>query len=232
MSNFAPLEPHGPLQEVWDGVFWVRGSVRMGPGMRIPRNMIVVRDGTDLTLVNSVRLSEDGEAALEKLGTVEHIVRIGIHGMDDPYNLERFGATYWATEGLIDESGAAHQKLADVPISDGQLFSFRDTVKPEAALLIERDGGVLVTCDSVQNWMNQEGCSFLARGLTRAMGFMHPMNIGPPWRKLMTAKGGSLRGDFDRMLALPFEHAIGGHGDPAKGDAKAGLEATVSRVFD
>lgn len=39
------------------------------------------------------------------------------------------------------------------------------------------------------------------------------------------------RGDFERMAALPFDHALGGHGDPARGGAKAGLAATMARVF-
>ena len=234
MSDFPPPEPHEPIQEIWDGVFWVRGSVRMGPGLRIPRNMAVVRDGDDLTLVSSVRLSKEGEAELEKLGTVKHVVKIGIHGMDDAYCVQRFGATYWAPEGTFAEGGPKHETLregGDLPISDATLFSFHDTKKPEAAILLSREGGILLTCDSVQNWVGLDGCSLVARGVMRAMGFLHPMNIGPPWRKLMTKEGGSLLGDFDRLTALPFDHALGGHGDPAVGGARAGLQATMARVF-
>ena len=233
MSDFAPLEPHGPIEEIWDGVYRVRGSVRMGPGMRIPRNMVIVRDGQSLTLVSAVRLSDEAEAELKKLGDVKHVVRIGMHSMDDAYCVERFGATYWAPDGLVAD-GLAHETLdaGALPFSDARLFRFEDTVAPEAAVLVERDGGILVTCDSVQNWVSLDGCSMLARGVTRAMGFLHPMNIGPPWRKMMTKKGGSLKPDFERLAALPFEHAIGGHGDPAIGGAKAGLAATIARVFD
>lgn len=63
------------------------------------------------------------------------------------------------------------------------------------------------------------------------MGFKHPANIGPPWRKLMTPAGGSLKGDFERLLDQPFDHILGGHGKPMIGGAKAGLTATVRRVF-
>jgi hypothetical protein len=43
--------------------------------------------------------------------------------------------------------------------------------------------------------------------------------------------GGSLRKDFERLAELPFEHVMGGHGEPAKGGANALLRATITRVF-
>jgi hypothetical protein len=63
------------------------------------------------------------------------------------------------------------------------------------------------------------------------MGFMHPANIGPPWRRMMTRKGGSLKPDFERLLASPFEHLIGAHGQPLRGGAHQAFEATVHRIY-
>lgn len=83
VSDFPPVEPHGPIEEVWDGVYWVRGSVRMGPGLRIPRNMAIVKDAGDLTVVSSVRLGDEREAELKKIGRVKHVVRIGVHAVQD-----------------------------------------------------------------------------------------------------------------------------------------------------
>lgn len=233
MTDFAPVEPHGSIEEVWDGVYRVRGSVRMGPGLRIPRNMAIIRDGEELTVVSPVRLRPETEVDLEKLGEVKHVVKIGLHGMDDAYYLDRFGATYWALPGMVKEGGPKHEALADgaVPVSDATLFRFEDTTDPEAALLIARDGGILLTCDSVQHWVDTDGCSVPAKALTRVMGFLHPVNIGPPWRKRMTKPGGTLRKDFERLAELPFDHVMGGHGDPAKGGANAMLRATIARVF-
>ena len=45
--------PHGPIERVADDVFWVRGSIGLGPGLRITRNMAIVRSGDELTLVHS-----------------------------------------------------------------------------------------------------------------------------------------------------------------------------------
>jgi len=47
----------------------------------------------------------------------------------------------------------------------------------------------------------------------------------------MTPEGGTLRPDFERLVALPFEHLIGGHGGLCRGDARLRLRETITRVF-
>src|SRR5688572_6827527 len=90
MPDFLPAMPHGPITEVFPDVFVVEGGFQFAPGVRITRNMTVVRQGDELTIINSVRLTPDGEAELEKLGRVKHVVRIGaFHGADDPYYVDR-----------------------------------------------------------------------------------------------------------------------------------------------
>ena len=73
--------------------------------------------------------------------------------------------------------------------------------------------------------------ALLAKPVTHLMGFMKPANIGPPWKRLMTKPGGSLRPDFERLLELPFENLVGAHGQPLLGGANAALRRTVERVF-
>ena len=63
------------------------------------------------------------------------------------------------------------------------------------------------------------------------MGFKHPAQIGPPWRKMMTPEGGSLKPDFDRLVQLPFKHLIGAHGGLASDNANELLRATIARTF-
>jgi len=65
--------PHGEIDEIFPDVFLVRGTFRAGPGISFGRNMVVLREGDALTLANSVRLSPEGERALERLGTVRHL---------------------------------------------------------------------------------------------------------------------------------------------------------------
>ncbi len=98
--------------------------------------------------------------------------------------------------------------------------------------MVRRAGGILITCDAVQNWPDTRGCSAIAKVATRLMGFTkRPAQIGPPWRKGMTPPGESLREDFERLAALEFRHLIGGHGAPLRDTAKADFGRTVVATF-
>ena len=86
MSAFAEPLAHDGIDEIFPDVFLVRGTFRVGPGISFGRNMIVLREGDALTVVNSVRLDADTEKALDRLGTVRHLVKLGFfHTRDDPY---------------------------------------------------------------------------------------------------------------------------------------------------
>lgn len=237
MSEHPRALPHGEIQEIAAGVHWVQGTAVMGPGVRISRNMtIVVSDGT-LTLINAVRLDDAGEKRLTQLGHVKHVVKLGwFHGMDDPYYLERFGAAYWALpNGAREKDPKPTETLAPdhLPIPDAELFAFKDTVHPEGAILVKRAGAILITCDSAQNWPDTSGCSLPAKIVTHLMGFTkRPAQIGPPWRKGMTPKGGSLKADFLRMADLEFEMLIASHGGPLQSGARQALAATIAATFD
>src|SRR5258708_5402170 len=152
MTNHRPAEPHGPIREVFPDVFMVMGEFRIAPGISITRNMTVVRQGKELVLVNSVRLSPEGEAELDKLGTVSHLVRIGaFHDADDPYYLHRYRPTFWALPKTKHGGGISttHELgVKNSPFGKADVFVFEKGSLPEAAILLETDGGVLVTTDS------------------------------------------------------------------------------------
>ena len=227
----APMPHHG-LQPIVDDAWYLQGSVQLQPLVRLQRNMVVLRHAGRLTLVNAIRLDEAGEAALDALGRVRHVVKIGHHGMDDAYYLDRYEATHWALPGPAKALGARVLRADDLPHPRLSLFVFELTKEPEAALLLSTGGGVLITCDAVQHWAPSDLMSWGARAVTLLLGFRHPAQIGPPWRKLNTPDGGSLRPDFERLAALPFEHLIGGHGGLCRDEAKARLQETIHRVFD
>jgi len=232
MPDFPAAMPHGALEEIVDGVFWVRGKIRFGPGVWIPRNMVVVRSGDELSVISAVRLDDDGEQALARLGKVRHVIKLGYaHGLDDPYYVSRFEARYWALPGGArphDPKPTDELGPGSTPIADADAFRFELVQLAEGALLVRRDGGLLVTCDAVQNWPDTTGCNLLASIATRVMGFTsRPAQIGKPWRKAATPKGGTLKPDFDRLAALEFRHLIGAHGAPLRDTAKTDLAATV-----
>ncbi|MCB9548985.1 MAG: hypothetical protein H6706_24540 [Myxococcales bacterium] len=235
MSSFPAPEPHGPIEEVFPGVFVVRGSVRMAPLLRIPRNMVVLRAGEALTVISAVRLSPAGEAALDALGRVEHVVKLGqFHGMDDAWYLQRYGAPYWAWPGATPAGLEVQRRLGvdAFPVPGVVPLAFAETRFPEGVLHHTGvAGGLVIAVDAIQHWTNTEGCSPLGRVVTHAMRFVKPMNVGGPWLKSMTPRGQTLRADFERVLALDFDHAVGGHGSVCQGGARAALATTIERLF-
>jgi hypothetical protein len=229
-------QPHDPLEALFEDVFWVQGSIELGPDRRINRNMVVLREGDALTLIHPVRLSPEGERALERLGTVSHIVRLSAqHGVDDRYYVERYGAAFWCQAGstIYPDPAPTHilAEGAPLPVSDATLFVFRDATMPEGALLLQRHGGLLITGDSLHNWTSWNQCSDAAIALLQKGGFSLTMLVGPVWQKRVTPEGGSLKPDFERLLALGFQHHIGAHGALARDNAHKMVEAAVANAF-
>ncbi len=233
--SYPAVQPHGSVEEIIPDVFVVYGTMRMAPLMRIGRNMVICREGNELTLLNPIRLSSAGEAELEKLGHVTNVIRLGcFHGLDDQYCVDRFAARFWCQP----ESKRYSEPVPDVelredtqlPIRDTRLIAFRAARAPECVVLIERAGGLLVTCDSVQHYSNWQRTSLIARLVMRYYGFTKSTQIGPLWLKYMASKGGDLKADFDRLLELEFERLISAHGSLVEKDAHAAVEKAVKHA--
>ena len=240
MSNFDPGQypdpfPHDPILEVAPELFFVGATFQMSRLMRISRNMAIVRSGDELTLVNPIRLSPDGEKELEALGTVKHVMRLGsFHGYDDPYVVARFAAEFWSQAGSdhYPDPKPDHQ-LAEggpLPIRDAELFEFREIKRPECALLIERGPGVLIGCDGLQHYGDFSRHSIVAKTMMPLMGFARRMLVGPIWLKYMPKPGCTVRPDFERLLDLPFDAFIGAHGTPLMKGAKAAVRVAVDKA--
>jgi hypothetical protein len=229
MPDFRPAEEHGPISEIFPDVFMVTGRIRMGPGLTITRNMFIVRQGDELVLVSSMRLSPEGEAELDKLGKVKHVVRIGgNHGVDDAYVLDRYAATFWSVANTPSVP-KTDQTLApgSSPIADGEPFVFEHAKRPEAMILLGREGGILLTADAYQHWTSTDGCSLMARMMLPLLGF-GPTIIGGPWLK---QQGLGVRRDFERLVERDFKHLMPGHGAALKDVAKEGLATAMSKRF-
>ena len=235
-TAYPPALPHDPVEEIAPDLFMVRGSVRLNALMRITRNMAVVRHAGALHLVNPIRLTESGEQQLVALGEVKHLLRLGpMHGQDDPYYVDRFGAELW-TPGASEQypEPKAAQQLAegcDLPFPDAAVFGFSGTAQPECALLLRRDPGVLLTCDAIQHYGDYRHNSWLARTLMPWIGFPKTTIVGPVWLKVMTPQGESLKGEFERLLTWDFDRLLAAHGSFLERSAKASVEAAVRKAF-
>jgi hypothetical protein len=238
MTTFPEALPHGSIDEVFPDVFFVTGQMRttFPEFPDVPwvfnRNMTIVREGASLTLINSVRLDENGLAALDALGAVEHLVRIGaLHDRDDAFYVDRYHPTYWATQGIEPVGLSVDKRLVpggDKPFNDCTIFEFTTTAKPEGILIVNRAGGIAVSCDALQNWLKPD--EFFEDDTVELMGtlgFWQPANIGP----LFAMRNEPKREDYLRLLDLPFHHALCGHGEPLRDSAHEDYAATVDRTF-
>jgi len=236
MADFPEQLPHGEIKELSPDVFFVMGQSKFaveGNVAQFTRSMTIVRDGSDLTLVNTLRLDDDGLRALEQLGTVKNIVRIAAnHGRDDAFYSDRYDAPVWALNGAPQERPV--NKTATLnsgdgsPITDASVVAFQSIAAPEAVLHLKRNGGIIVSGDSLQNVTGpDEFFSAPTIELFKKGGFFKRGNIGPAWRaRLQPAKT-----DFDDILALPFKHLLPAHGEALLDDAHQVLSETVEDVY-
>lgn len=236
MSTHPAAMPHSEIREIFPDVFFVTGTSRptfAGTSWQYSRNMTILREGDEVTLVNTVRLDDAGLAELDALGKVRNIVKLGaFHGMDDAFYRERYGAKQWALAGMDHEGGHATDGVlrvgGEAPVRGASVFVFETATMPEGLLLVERQGGILISCDSLQNWAEPDRF-FDEASIEKmsAIGFLQPANIGPGWRQACNPQAS----DFARVNELAFCHLLPAHGTPILGDAKTKLAATFRREF-
>ena len=237
MSTYHEAMPHGEIEEVLKDVFFVTGTMKnefFGSQWQFSRNMTVVRDNGELTLINTVRLDENALNALDALGKVVNVVRLGdMHGVDDPFYVDRYKATFWAVPGMgIQEGLGVDKELTEegeLPVENASLFTFKTTKRPEAILRLDREGGVMISCDSLQNWAEPDHfCDNETIENMTHMNFFVPANLGPAW---MHESQPQVE-DFLRLKEVPFKHALCGHGKPLLNTAQEAYNATLSAICD
>lgn len=235
MSPFPEALPHGPLEEIFPDVFFVTGTIRPVYGdetWQFSRNMVVLRQDQVLTIINSVRLSDAGLAEMEVLGKVKHVVRLGnFHGVDDAFYLDRYHATYWQMPGMPPHKIYPSRFLkpeGPLPLLDAQLFSFETSAQPEGLLHLNAHGGLLIACDSLQNWeVADDYFDDASREKMTAFGFIKKANIGPGWLRYSEPKAP----DFLRLKQLSFKHLLSAHGQPLLNTAYEDFSARIAEVF-
>jgi len=227
-------------KKIGDKLYVVYGSVQMNALMRFSRNMAIVINGNELTLINAVRMNDEGLAALDALGTVRHVLRLGaLHGMDDRFYLDRYDAEFWSfpdsntypnerVEHALSEGGP-------LPFSNAQIFEFRGIKQPEGALLIKSSPGMLLVSDSIQSYATRPykpHTSLILRLMLPFRGFPNETIVGPIWTTMMTDDRRSLRAEFERLLALDFDQLLSAHGTALLDGAHDAVKSAVHLRFE
>ena len=230
-----PAYKHDEIEKLYPGVYFLHGSIKMGPGMRMNRNMVILKDGDELTLINSVRMNDESIPTLDKLGSVKRVIRLGdFHGLDDAFYIDRYKCEFWAQDGqeTYKSPQITHRisKSAESPFPGSKFFIFEFAKYPEAALLIKKQR-LLITTDSVQYHSDWSYFTWFTKSVFKILGFKTGLNIGPPWIKRVTAKGITLKTDFEKLLELDFDSILAAHGLPMRSGAKQALKEEIHRVF-
>lgn len=236
--QFSPAWPHGEIREILQDVFFLTGTNKThynGIDIQTSRNMTIIRNGLELTLVNTVRLNEAGLEKLDLLGDVTHIVRIGaFHGRDDAFYRSQYkNAQLWTLKGMGYENGLKPDRElipgSAMPFPGCSLFAFETSALPEGILHIERDGGILISCDSIQNITSTDEFYSLDTAQSfKDQGLVRPANISPIWLGAMHVNAV----DFYRLLKVrTFCHLLTAHGEPLLGSAFEQITATIKRTF-
>lgn len=231
-----PAQAHGSITKIFENIWFVKGAVKMPMlmPMKISRSMTVLKDAEtgELTLVNSMRLSEKGLAELEKIGNIKNVIRLaGFHGRDDGFYRDRYGAKIFAIKGQsytrkFDDGSDLEvymqpdvwlDKNSELPIKNAELIVIESSSPSEAVLLLQTEGGVLVAGDALQNTPEpDEYVNFIGKIAMRKMGFYKAHNVGPGWLQFASPEATEVRS----LLNLNFEHVLPAHGDAVVGQAK------------
>lgn len=231
MTEFPQNLPHRPLTEAFPDIFFTTGQITLGP-REASRNMVVLRHGDDLTVINSLRMNDAGLAQLDALGTVKNVIRLGgFHGRDDAFYLNRYGAAFHAAPGVELSRGEVitHPLTSGPGPLPGMEAYVLPTKTPEAALFLDRDDGIVITADALHNWTGRdEFFNDIGAEMMEKAGFFFPANIGPGWLNAVEPSSE----DFDWFRQTRFENLLPGHGDPYLGGAREAALITFKRVFE
>jgi len=236
MQTYSPAWPHSEIREIFPDIFFVTGTnITHYNGIELQHsvNMTIVRDGNKLSLINTVRLNDKGIDTLDAIGKVENVIRIGaFHGRHDAFYLDRYKAKFWALKGMKHDNN----KITEIelvpngrmPFPACALFMFETSIYPEGILHIAREGGILISCDSIKNWIAPDNFFSLETAiLHKKQGFFGTATISNVWREACKVNAS----DFARLKSLEFLHLISAHGEPLFNNANEEVAKTIQREF-
>lgn len=235
MSQYSPAWPHSNIKEIFPDIFFVTGTnitQHEGVTLQHSRNMVIIRSNDKLSLINTVRLTERGLYELTALGKIENVIRIGsFHGRDDAFYLDSYHAKLWALPSMEHENNRnVDYKLTPdglMPFVNCKMFTFNSSRFPEAILHINQNDGILVTCDSIKNWLvRDEFFSDSTAKLYKEQKLFGCATLNEIWMQATQVNKSELLG----LKELDFRHLLSAHGEPLLNDAYDHVVKALSRL--
>lgn len=202
----------------------------MGPAVVIGRTMTILSSGDGLVVLNAVRLNEAGQADLDRLGKVRHLVKLSdSHGVDEPYYQDRYRPDVWSLRGArLGGLTLARTFDGEGPVPGGAVIDYAGTAGwREAAYFVPLGGGTLITCDAIQNCADKDRASFLGGVTIGLMGFTGGVIVPSMWRKFQKVRGPKVRETLAPLVERPFGNLVTGHGPPLAGGADALVRSAI-----
>lgn len=209
-------------------------EARLGPGFWLPIRMTVLRDGSDLTLISPLPMTDELAAAIVELGTVRFVVGPSCyHHLHLRQAHERFpDAQLIAAPGLAQKRSnlpfAIDLRSDPSPFGSGgaiELYSMGGMPKLGETVALHRPSGTLVVADLVFNMRSWRGAlTGLTLGIMGTRGKLAKSRL----INMATKDKPALRQSVEHIVAWPFDRLICAHGEVVESGARAQLAA----IFD
>jgi hypothetical protein len=220
------LLPHGPLEQIAENLWMVRGEIKSAP---IGRRMVIVRDtASNLFVHNAIMLDEAGFRAFDALGKVRAIFIVNrFHDMDGGRMKERYPAAKLVALPAVRDKLLG--KFPTLEAFDPSLLPPNVTIRTipglkgdESVMEVSTASGVTqVYADAFFNLPHGSGfAGFMLKVLGSSGGF-RLTTIG---KLAMLKDRAAFRAFVEAQAArTDIERIIVAHGDVVTGDASAAL---------
>lgn len=165
-------------------------------------------------------------------GHIVQVARLGaFHGKDDSFYQNVYKAKLWAFPQMDFSHGEKidhNLSTEKAPISNAKIIEFKTTRFKEALLLINKSGGILISCDSIKNWQRKD--SFFDDATFEIMkntGSIGKANIDAIWLSAMRPS----RQELKDISSLEFSILLSAHGEPLTDDAKNAVNASILKAI-
>jgi hypothetical protein len=116
----------------------------------------------------------------------------------------------------------------EMPVPDCSIFIFETSIHPEGILHIAQHGGILITCDSIKNWLAPDPFfSIESAKMYEEQGFFGAASISDVWKQACHVNAA----DFVRLKSLAFNHLLSAHGEPLVNNAYELVAKTIKHEY-